>query len=77
LNENETLILKCKANELVGGKCTVAPLSPAYTTPFTGDKYNHYYGYDKYTIEICFIALAVYIVSCRVAAYLALRFIKI
>lgn len=77
LNEDDGLVINCKQSELVNGKCTVSPLSPAYTAPFTGDMYNAYYGYDKFTIQGCFAALIIYIVCCRLAAYLALRFIKL
>ncbi len=34
-------------------------------------------GYDQYTIGYCIGILIVYIVGCRLMAYLALRFIKI
>jgi hypothetical protein len=34
------------------------------------------FGYDQYTISFCGGILVVFIVGCRLVAYLALRFIK-
>jgi hypothetical protein len=80
LNENEGLVLTCLTKELIAGKCTMPPLSgsnPSFKSPFTGDMYNQYYGFDNFTIQGCYAALVIYIVACRIAAYLALRFIKV
>lgn len=82
LNEDLHLRLHCDPSELtkstsssgvVTYNCVIAPLNKA---PYTGDAYNAYYGYDQYTIGGCIGALILYIFSCRLLAYLALRYIK-
>jgi len=75
LNENNNLLIKCDANELVNGKCSgVLGLT---TQQFTGDQINNYYGYSRYTINYCAGMLIVYIIVSRLIGYLGLRFIKI
>jgi len=82
LNENRNLLLTClpseMTNSVVAGvtvsKCVIAPLNKA---PYSGAAYNEYYGYDEYTIGYCAGLLVVFIVGCRVVAYLGLRFIKV
>ena len=41
-----------------------------------GEQTMESFGYDQYTIGFCGGILVVYIVGCRLVAYLALRFIK-
>ena len=41
-----------------------------------GEETMESFGYDQYTIGFCGGILVVYIVGCRLVAYLALRFIK-
>eukprot|EP01038_Epipyxis_sp_PR26KG_P009365 gene9365-12616_t len=75
LNENSHLLITCEKSELTAsGACTLPPLT---SSPFTGAKYNAYYGYDQYSISYCAGLLVVYIVVCRFIAYLGLRFIKV
>jgi ABC-type multidrug transport system ATPase subunit len=77
LNENDGLVLHCTSSELnSAGMCVMPPLTN-YSPPFTGAKFNDYYGYDQFTIAYCAVALVIYILSCRIAAYLALRYIKV
>eukprot|EP01035_Chromulina_nebulosa_P019214 gene19214-25065_t len=73
LNENHGLQLTCLPKELVKGKCTMPPFS----APFSGHVIDAYYGYDRYTIGQCAGFLVAYILCCRFAAYLGLRFIKV
>jgi ABC-type multidrug transport system ATPase subunit len=79
LNENRGLKLHCTSSELnAAGQCVMPPLvPPEYNPPYTGAQFNEFYGYDQYSIGICFVGLVVYILCCRIIAYLALRLIKI
>lgn len=83
LNEFQHLHIYCDDRELtksvsstgvVSYKCVIAPLN---NPPYSGSAYSAYYGFDQYTVGGCASALVLYIVSCRIIAYLALRFIKV
>lgn len=83
LNENSNLILHCAPSERTPAyasgaesisNCKIPPLT---TYPYDGAAYNVYYGYDQFTIAYCAGMLIIYIVGCRLFAYLGLRFIKI
>lgn len=75
LNENLHLLINCDTNELSSsGKCVIPPTN---TAPYDGAAFNSYYGYDQYTIAGCAGGLIIYIVVCRILAYLGLRFIKV
>lgn len=69
LNENHGLLLNCDPDEY-RGVCNIIPYE---TPPYTGYKIDEYYGYDKYTVQGCFIALLIYILGCRLISYVALR----
>jgi ATP-binding cassette subfamily G (WHITE) protein 2 len=81
LNENDGLVLHCTPAQMTGplkNLCAMPPLAaPQFLPPYTGDDFNEYYGYNEYSITLCFWALVVYIVVSRVVAYLGLRYIKI
>jgi ATP-binding cassette, subfamily G (WHITE), member 2 len=62
LNELDGLDLQC----LPGQTCK-------YTT---GEEIEAFYGYDQYTISYCLWILVVYVIACRVLAYIGLRFVK-
>jgi ATP-binding cassette subfamily G (WHITE) protein 2 len=70
LNENSNLLLTCDKNEYVNNACNIIP---AQISPFTGSKINHFYGYDDYTIQYCYAALLIYIITCRIISYISLR----
>jgi ATP-binding cassette subfamily G (WHITE) protein 2 len=81
LNEYNGLVLHCLPSERTGSvtapesaaNCKIPPL---VSYPYNGAAYNSFYGYEGYTIEFCAGMLLVYIVVCRVIAYLGLRYIK-
>lgn len=82
LNENLHLLLTCAPDELtkttsadgsVAYSCIIPPLNKP---PYSGDAYNSYFGFDQFSIGSCIGALILYIFSCRLLAYLALRTIK-
>jgi len=64
-------------NELSGLEytCTTAQIASG-TCVKTGEETMKSKGYDLYSIDFCAGILVVYIVGCRLVAYLALRFIK-
>ncbi len=64
-------------NELEGlnYSCTDAKIA-AKICIHKGEQTMERFGYDQYTISFCGGILVVYIVGCRLGAYLALRFIK-
>ena len=62
INELEGLNYSCTDKDV---KCTRK-----------GEETMESLGYDQYTIGFCGGILVVYIVGCRLVAYLALRFIK-
>ena len=66
INELEGLELSCTASEISKGTCVS-----------TGETIMAQRGYDEYTVGFCAGILIVYIVGCRIFAYLALRFIKV
>lgn len=78
LNENYGLELQCDLAERTppsaphGSKCIIPPLM---SPPYTGERLNQYYGYDGFTISGCVLSLLLYILCCRVIAYLALRYL--
>jgi hypothetical protein len=66
-NEYIGLDLKCKTTELKSGKC-----------PYTqGEQIMKNFGYQRYSISYLAGCMVAYFVICRIAAYLALRFIKV
>lgn len=65
VNEMEGLTYTCTAAEIAANKCVT-----------TGEQTMKEKGYDQYTVGFCAGILVVYIVGCRIVAYLALRFIK-
>ena len=65
VNEMTDLTYTCTDKEIDANKCVT---SGATTM---AEK-----GYDQYSIGYCAGILVVYIVGCRIVAYLALRFIK-
>lgn len=78
LNENYGLEVQCDLAERTppfvthGTKCVISPLM---TPPYTGERLNQFYGYDDFTIPGCVLSLLLYILCCRVVAYLALRYL--
>lgn len=83
INEDDGLLVTCLPAErtppFAPGPETAAncKISPLTTPPYNGNNYNQYYGYDQYTMGYCAGILIVYIVGCRLIAYLCLRFIKV
>lgn len=82
LNENLHLLLNCDPDELTKTpsasgsfvySCVIPPLNKP---PYSGSAYNAYFGFDQFTIGSCVGALVLYIFSCRLLAYLALRTFK-
>ena len=65
INEMSGLEYTCTAKEIAASKCVQKGEATM------ADK-----GYDMYTVDYCAGILVVYIVGCRIVAYLALRFIK-
>lgn len=64
-------------NELTGLEYTYTPTEIASKKCVTtGEATMADKGYDQYTIDFCIGILIVYIVGCRIVAYLALRFFK-
>lgn len=57
--------------------CTKKQQLPNGTCPLNGNSAIVLYGYDQYTIQFCAGIMVVYIVVCRLIAYLSLRFIKV
>ena len=80
LNENYGLKVQCGLEERTppfvphGSKCIIPPLM---SPPYTGERLNQFYGYDEFTITGCVLSLLMYILCCRIIAYLALRFFVI
>jgi hypothetical protein len=62
LNELNGLVLSCPEGE-----------SCEYTT---GEQIAHDKGYDQYSIGFCVGILVVYIVGCRLIAYIGLRVVR-
>lgn len=83
LNENDDLVLECEDNEWTIMKnnqnevISICKMSPLMNPPYSGDRFNEYYGYDGYSISGCILYLLVYIFVTRLIGYLALRYIKI
>ncbi len=81
LNEDD-FVITCDPSErtppFAAGVQTAAncKVPPLIDMPYDGAAFNAYYGYDQYSISYCAGILVVYIVGARLAAYLALRFIK-
>jgi ATP-binding cassette subfamily G (WHITE) protein 2 len=65
LNELKGLELSCTAAEIASNKCISS-----------GETIIIQKGYDQYQEDFCVGILIVYIVGCRLLAYLALKFIK-
>ena len=55
----------------------IPPIGALTGKYYTGHQLNAYYGYSRYTMEFCGGILVVYIVVCRIIAYLGLRYIKV
>jgi hypothetical protein len=67
LNELQGLVLHCTEQQrLSNGACPVA----------TGEQTIQQLGLNKYSIELCACILLVFIVGCRVLAYVGLRVLK-
>lgn len=74
INEYNGLVFACEPHEKQkDGSCLIAPIAPG---PYNGENFLDYWGYNQYTISGCFVALIVYLICCRIIAYLGLRFIK-
>lgn len=83
LNEDADLVLHCTQKERTpptslgpetAANCKMLPLT---RYPYDGTSHDSFFGYDRYTMEFCAGMLIVYIIVCRLLAYLALRFIKV
>ena len=68
LNEYQDLTYKCG---------TAKKICDATTTYIkVGETTMGEYGYERYSISYCVGCMIVYIAVCRIASYLALRFLK-
>jgi hypothetical protein len=65
INEMTGLEYPCTDKEIAANTCVK-----------TGEQTMKSKGYDLYTVDFCAGILVVYIVGCRIVAYLALRYIK-
>ena len=70
LNEYNGAVFQCRNNQkTITGDCL-----PGLIT--RGEDVAKRFGYDRYTISYCAGCMVAYIIICRLASYLALRFIK-
>lgn len=74
LNEYTDLVLTCTPAQLVFNKPNQSVGVCQYTS---GQQLNALYGYTFYNVDYCAGMMIVYIIVCRIASYLALRFIKV
>jgi hypothetical protein len=74
LNEYRGLILTCSSAKSTFTECATSTTKPP---TFNASVVLRNNGYDRYDIGYCAGCMVVYIAVCRIASYLALRFIKV